>query len=361
MLTDQDFSDAGLFDPALDTGTGRLELLRWLESRSVTLDQMIEAHNANGLGALLGDQRLRSSPTLQLASAIELSGLSEEVFVTFANALGLPSGEGSMVSNDETQAIAGFSVLSSMFTTDEALGLMRVVGSSMNRISEAAVSLFLIDVESPHLAGAGDELELAQKVHEAIGLIDDFANHLEPLLRRHIMDAIDRTRITTLGPHERHEYRYAVGFVDLVGFTSISGGMDSRTLVDFLRDFEARAHAAVSEAGGKIVKLIGDEVMFVATSADAACRAGRSLMRGFGADERILPRGGIAMGHVIMRAGDYFGPVVNLASRLVDEAVPQELLVTEAVAESASDVAFEPAGRRMVKGFSDPIRVFSLT
>jgi class 3 adenylate cyclase len=51
---------------------------------------------------------------------------------------------------------------------------------------------------------------------------------------------------------------------------------------------------------------------------------------------------------------------VNLASRLVDAAVPQEILVTAEVAAAASECSFDPAGRRVVKGFADPVVVFSL-
>ena len=84
-------------------------------------------------------------------------------------------------------------------------------------------------------------------------------------------------------------------------------------------------------------------------------------MVGFGGElDRVVPRGGLAYGNVLVRGGDYYGSVVNLASRLVDEAVPQEMLVTEQVAAAAAGCCFEPAGRRMVKGFSDPVQVRTL-
>ena len=73
----------------------------------------------------------------------------------------------------------------------------------------------------------------------------------------------------------------------------------------------------------------------------------------------MVPRGGLAYGNVLLRGGDYYGPVVNLASRLVDEAVPQELLVSDEVARVATSFEFAPAGRRMMKGFSDPVVVMS--
>ena len=110
------------------------------------------------------------------------------------------------------------------------------------------------------------------------------------------------------------------------------------------------------------MKLIGDEVMFVATDADAACRAAAALTEAFDDDgSQVLPRGGLAFGDVLTRGGDYYGSVVNLASRLVDEAVPQEVLVTAEVIAVATGCTFQPAGRRMVKGFHDPVAVWSLS
>lgn len=219
----------------------------------------------------------------------------------------------------------------------------------------------LADVESQMLMDGSSQLELAQAVEEGAGLIDGFAERLDPLLRRHVLQSIERSRRTIINPTERFVYRYAVGFVDLVGFTAISGDMGARELSVFLREFEGHTHDVVTSAGARLVKLIGDEVMFVPDDPAAACRAGSELMRGFGADhEQVLPCRGLAYGDVLVRGGDYYGAVVNLASRLADEAVPLELLVTEPLAEATESWSFEPAGRRMVKGFDEPIPVRSL-
>ena len=74
-------------------------------------------------------------------------------------------------------------------------------------------------------------------------------------------------------------------------------------------------------------------------------------------DDGVVPRGGLAYGDLVNIHGDYFGPVVNLAARLTDSAVPGEVLVDEAV---AAHVSTEPAGRRMLKGFDEPVRVHTL-
>ncbi len=138
--------------------------------------------------------------------------------------------------------------------------------------------------------------------------------------------------------------------------------MSPRQLTTFVRDFEGRAHDAVTAVGARLVKLIGDEVMFVAPEPDLACQVAQTLMTTFATatGEEIRPRGGLAYGEVLVRGGDYYGGVVNLASRLVNEAVPQEVLVTESFAETSTCLTFEPAGRRMLKGFAEPVPVRSV-
>jgi len=357
---------AGLYDPETNERTGRLELLRWLRDQGHSLAELTERKNDDSLGSLAGDRRLVPGDRLTRAEAIAASGVTADELDALSLALqfqpiqGAPDGEPGYTAA-ELGTIRDFAALSAIFSPEEALSLVRTAGSSVARIADAAVSLFLADIESPHVLAGDSELDLAKKVYDAVGVIDGFGHSLDPLLRRHLLQAIERTRRTTVGETERFQYRFAVGFVDLVGFTSASAGMDPADLAAFIRDFEERAHECAARNGGRVVKLIGDEVMFVAEDASAACRVGHALMEDFVlGDGAVVPRGGVAFGHVLPRGGDYYGEVVNLAARLVDEAVPRELLVTEAVADAASGCEFEPAGRRMVKGFADPVVVKSL-
>ncbi len=111
-----------------------------------------------------------------------------------------------------------------------------------------------------------------------------------------------------------------------------------------------------------MVKLIGDEVMFVTLDASAACDAALALCEEFAGDPSVTPRGALAAGPLVVRGGDYYGPIVNLASRVAQLAVPNELLVTEAVAAEASSsgLRFAPAGKRMLKGFEDPVTLLTV-
>ncbi len=373
VLTADDFEAAGVYDPSAPNAASRMELLDWLVEQGFTIEQMAATRRGEGLDALSGgDILIVPGPLRTRADAMERTGLSADRLDAYATAFGLAplgfSPEGEIgITDEEADVLAALGSLgdaSGLFSEAEVLSLFRVVGSSLGRMADATLSLFLTDVEGPHRQSGGDELPLTKKVFEAVQMLDGFIPRLDPMFRRLLLQAIERSRRATIGPRERLQYRYAVGFVDLVGFTEISGTMSTTELSTFLRDFEGRAYDVVNEAGARVVKLIGDEVMFVATNADAACRAAEALMAGFGSDSggepAVLPRGGIAFGEVLVRGGDYYGTVVNLASRLADQAVPQELLVTEELAEAAGRCTFEPAGRRMVKGFAEPVSVRAL-
>ena len=123
-------------------------------------------------------------------------------------------------------------------------------------------------------------------------------------------------------------------------------------------DFEARANGIVGDHDGRVVKLIGDEVMLSAISADAACSIALALTHA--APHGTTARGGVAYGEVVASGGDLYGPIVNLASRIADIAIPGEVLVNDAIAAAAPDRTFEPAGRRSLKGFGEPVRVWPL-
>ena len=121
----------------------------------------------------------------------------------------------------------------------------------------------------------------------------------------------------------------AVCFVDIVGYTSRSKSLDESELVDWLEHFEDAATGIVVDHGGRIIKTIGDEILFVADDPAAAAEIALLLTeRGADPDDPFPSvRAGIAHGEVVSRLGDVFGPVVNIASRLTSVARPGTVLV----------------------------------
>lgn len=237
--------------------------------------------------------------------------------------------------------------------------MLRVLSSSMARIAEAGVASFVQDVEADLDSKGASRLELARASTETAEIGLAVGPLLGALLRHHLWTAISRQRRQSSSDESRAIQRAGVGFVDLVGFTPLSRSLSPADLVALLNDFDACAHHCITLDGGRVVKHLGDAVMFISDDASSACRQAERFMEAFADRAGTKPRGGVAAGNVLFRHGDYYGPVVNLAARLADQAVPGELLVDDVTAREASDLTFEPGGRRELKGFDEPVRVLA--
>lgn len=237
-----------------------------------------------------------------------------------------------------------------LLTPSEAREILHVTATSLATVAEAAIAGHVQGPEARTVNMV--EHALLNQVIAEVGL--ELSESLATAFRHHLRRAAYINRRTQSQTH-RELVTLAVGFLDLVGFTALSQELDIHELVDLVKNFEAQAHERAHECGVRIVKLIGDEVMIVAEHPADAARFSTELAASL--DAAVLPRGGLAYGDLINIHGDYFGPVVNLAARLTDAAVPGEVLVDDVV---ATHVNTEPAGRRMLKGFNDPIRVHTL-
>jgi adenylate cyclase len=139
-------------------------------------------------------------------------------------------------------------------------------------------------------------------------------------------------------PGQVGEQLLTVGFVDLVGYTALSQELEEEELASLVSRFEEIAYDTVAEHGARVVKMIGDEVMFVTERPAAAARIALKLSERSAVDE-VLPeaRAGLACGPVVAHEGDYYGPVVNLASRLVELARPGSVLTSEEMHGALAD------------------------
>lgn len=142
----------------------------------------------------------------------------------------------------------------------------------------------------------------------------------------------------------------AVGFVDVVGYTRLSRELELEGLVAFLDGFDSAASAPVIRHGGRVVKTIGDEVMWTVDTAESAARIGCELA-GLATP---LVRVGVAYGTTVPSGGDVFGPVVNIAARLTRLARPGTCLVDrELAAQLAGHEEFRltPLRAQSVRGY----------
>ena len=144
--------------------------------------------------------------------------------------------------------------------------------------------------------------------------------------RRHLIAASLRLAATP----STAERALVVGFADLSGFTAFSRSIDVPTLATMVDRFEALAYEHILDRGGRVVKTIGDEVMFAVDEPRPAGEIALALVEAYGRDADLPNiRVGLAVGPVLAWEGDLFGPTVNLASRLANFARPGAVLVSD--------------------------------
>ncbi|MGA3148183.1 MAG: adenylate cyclase regulatory domain-containing protein [Acidimicrobiales bacterium] len=210
---------------------------------------------------------------------------------------------------------------------ETAVQMARVIGTSMARIAEAETP----PGSTPILISSGDSIIDADEFARRAGAsIPAMARLLEYVWRRHLQAATRRAMLDRVRrSDEGMSPNLAVGFADMVGFTVLSQHLGDAELAAVVSRFEELAHDTVVALGGRVVKMIGDEVMFVVQTVTGAAEIGLSLAEAYADDELLSDvRVGLAVGPVLVQDGDFYGPVVNLASRLVGVANPGTVLVS---------------------------------
>ena len=248
-----------------------------------------------------------------------------------------------VIFNDDDVALARFlyDSVETILTPEEGIEILHVAATALNMLAEAAVAGHVQGPERRTVDMVDNALLNARIAELGLAL----STQLATPFRHHLRQAAIVNRRTQNFTH-RELVTLSIGFLDLVGFTSLSQSMSPGELVGLVKGFEDQAHELAHRHRARIVKLIGDAVMLVAEHPTDAAAFVIGMIDSFdGPTGQVVPRGGLAHGDLVNIHGDYFGPVVNLAARLVDSAVPGEVLVDDTMAAS---VETEPAGRRML-------------
>jgi len=220
---------------------------------------------------------------------------------------------------------------------DEAttLEVVRSLGQTASRLADWQVDTMarvLAESQAPvDLTAVGDAMADVLPGLESL-LVHAWRRHLAAVVGRglaFISDDPDSMSDPTLA---------TVGFADIAGFTRLARVMADSDLAAMVQAFESGAADIVAGRGGRLVKTLGDEVMFVTDRADDAV-AIANQMHGLTSpgDEALTLRIGLATGHLISRMGDFYGGTVNLASRLTAIARPGSTLVDATTEGALSD------------------------
>ena len=186
-----------------------------------------------------------------------------------------------------------------------------------------------------------------------------------------------------IAPRSEAERRQlTVMFVDLVGSTALSAGLDPEDMRVVIRAFQDAVAGAIARFEGHVARFMGDGVLAYfgwprahEDEAERAARAGLAITEAVAAlpspDRKpLMVRVGIATGLVVVgdligeeeaRERAVVGETPNLAARLQALAEPGKIFVSEATArlvEATFDL--QDMGAQAVKGLGKPVRVFAI-
>ncbi|MCZ4516547.1 adenylate/guanylate cyclase domain-containing protein [Streptomyces sp. ActVer] len=287
---------------------------------------------------ILGAER-RYTPFQAARSA----GVSVELATRFWRAMGFADiGQAKALTEADVLALRRLSGLVEAGLLSEAMAVQvaRSTGQTTARLAEWQIDSFLEGLTEPPEPGM-TRTEVTYPLVEL--LLPELEEFLVYVWRRQLAAATGRV-VQAADDEEMVDRRLAVGFADLVGFTRLTRRMEEEELGELVEAFETTAADLVAAHGGRLIKTLGDEVLYAADDAGLAAEIALRLIETMAGDETMPElRVGIAFGTVTTRMGDVFGTTVNLASRLTSIAPKDAVLVDGAFAEELTRTGDAPA------------------
>lgn len=304
---------------------------------------------------------LGSAPTLTRTEVAEQAGVPIEMAQELWRLLGFPQTEDDDVAFTEADVTAlrlshelmGLGILS----PDSQAALVRTWARSFARLAEWETGLM---AGIAGLQEGSPEEGLLALTEEVLPRVEELQTYI---WRRHLASATSQLLATEDAGDAG--VQLAICFVDIVGYTSRSKDLDEAELVSWIEHFENEVTGAVVDHGGRVIKTIGDEVLFVHDDARQAAEIALVLTARGEDPEDPFPsvRAGVASGTVVRRLGDVFGPTVNIAARLTSLARPGSVIADKGTHDllcsdhgqpetKAGDLVFRRLRRTAVKGYS---------
>ncbi|AEM87834.1 adenylate/guanylate cyclase domain-containing protein [Streptomyces violaceusniger] len=286
---------------------------------------------------ILGAER-RYTPFQAARSA----GVSVELATRFWRAMGFADiGQAKALTEADVLALRRLSGLveAGLLSEPMAIQVARSTGQTSARLADWQIDSFLEGLTDPQETGM-TRTEIAYPLVEL--LLPELEEFLVYVYRRQLAAATGRV-VQAADDAEMVDRRLAVGFADLVSFTRLTRRLEEEELGELVEAFETTAADLVAAHGGRLIKTLGDEVLYAADDAGIAAEIGLRLIETLTHDETMPElRVGIAFGTVTTRMGDVFGTTVNLASRLTSIAPKNAVLVDGAFAEELSRTGEAP-------------------
>ena len=303
--------------------------------------------------AILGE-----TPGLSGSDIAAAAGVSLEEARRLWRALGFPdaANQNAFTRGDrDALVLVAQAVKETGIDFETMLRLTRAVGQTVARLADWEVATLSSAVEEfTERDGASSDLMRA-----SVRLVEKLSPRFDDLLvyswRRHLAAAVGRIEAFAADQDEPAT-EATVGFADLVAFTALSNELDENELGDLVEIFETRCADVIADHNGRVVKTLGDSVLFLESDPVQAIDIALDIITVVGRDDRLPDvRIGIATGPVVLRMGDVYGPPVNLAARLTGVARRNRVIIDERTSELLPVADFEtrilPA--RPLRGFGD--------
>ena len=360
---DPDIEALGLLDDLQGRARQeRAELIEWLLARGFDVDQIRGEFSPMLLPAirLIGGHGVLVSPR----EISESSGVSLELLQRLHRAAGLVGADdpdARLQSRADAESVVAAARLVDVGLDPQQVVL--IVRMLMDGLTGAAVSMRQAALHALLHPGA-TELELAQALealtHHAEPILGPMVDALLKLALRHSVEteainAVERTAGTLPGARE-----VAVAFADLVGFTRLGEQMPPEDLGLLAFRLADLAHDVVASPV-QFVKTIGDAVMLVCSDPLKLLVTVLDLVDAAAAEDFPRLRVGLAFGHAINRAGDWYGSPVNLASRVTGAAPASTVRVTEPARRAIGDPAgieWSAPEARHLKGIRGEVLIY---
>ncbi len=335
--------------PALDAG----DMTELLRAAGMADEEIARAREDHHLELLAIEHLVVPEPgEYDLEGIADASGLSPEQIRRLWRSLGFaePQPGDHLFTDVDVDMLRTIGQLLAMGWIDDELTIQmaRVIGSSLSRVASALIDS--IDPEEPRVAPNRPRSDDGFAAIAPL-LLPMLLQVMDYVWRRHVQ-AEARARMAREHAEGDPDHR-VVGFADLVGFTALSQQIDAHELAGVVDRFETIAYDTVNRLGGRVVKMIGDEVMFAVPDEASAVEIALSLSETYRDDDELSDvRVGLAAGPVLQREADLYGPVVNRASRIVNIAFPGSVVASGEIVESLADaegVTWKSIGSRNLK------------
>ncbi|MEP6814490.1 MAG: adenylate/guanylate cyclase domain-containing protein [Marmoricola sp.] len=302
---------------------------------------------------------LGAAPQLTSDDVARASGFTADDTRRFWRALGFAdAGTQAAFTAADVKALSVIGAIVEEGAIDEemVLRMTRAVGHTVARLADWEVATLVSRVDQLE---SGDQAT-GSRIGSALRLIEEIGPSFEELLiyswRRHLAAAVARAEALGANDDALRTAEVTVGFADLVGFSAYSNEHTQGEIGETVEVFETRCSDAVAHRRGRVIKTLGDSVLFVCEEPAQAYDVSADIVRQIGGDDALPDvRVGLATGPVVLRLGDVFGPAVNLAARMTAVARRNRVVVDKRTAELLPGEEFltRVLPARPVRGFGD--------